>query len=52
MAKIWLENCPSADMFSSYRGVALTAVAEFLANEDGKSLWDKHGQLVDKKTTL
>lgn len=48
LARIWLETCPSKGMFSSYSGVAMTAVAEYLANEDGKTLWDKNGQLVDK----
>ena len=38
-AQIWFETCPSKDMWSSHSPV--TAVAEYMANQDGGTLWPK-----------
>ena len=39
-AKDWLDNSPSAVMFGSSKTVAKLAVAEFLANQEGLTLYE------------
>ena len=51
-ANNWLENGPSGFMFSSSKGIAKYAVMEYLANEQGLTLYQsvvdeyerKHGE--------
>ncbi len=38
-AREWLDNAPNRGMFGSSQGVAVAAVAEYLANLDGETLW-------------
>jgi hypothetical protein len=43
-AKDWLENSPSAVMFSSAKGVSTRAIAEYLANQDERTLYQSFGE--------
>ncbi len=45
----WLKTAPYADMFSSSKSTTICAVAEYLANQKGKSIYrtDQSGLTTD-----
>ena len=37
--KTWFENAPNSDMFNDCKGLCKTSVAEYIANQEGKTLY-------------
>lgn len=41
MARDWFKSSPSSDLFNDVKGVAIAAVAEYIANQNNTSNYPK-----------
>ena len=45
-AQQWFKNCAAKHMFANASAVSITAVAEYMANQEGTSLWGGGPQII------